>query len=41
MFGEILSLLGLLIVFVAPFIGIAWLIYRLIRGGKGDDYSIK
>ena len=38
---EVLSLLGLLIVFVAPLIGFAWLVYRLIRGSKGEDLSIK
>lgn len=39
--GEVISLLLYLLVLMVPFIGIAWLLYRLLVGSKGDDYSIK
>ena len=38
---EILFILVYLIILAAPLAGLAWLIYRLVKGNKGDDYSIK
>lgn len=35
------GLLLVIAVFVAPVVALGWLVYRLIRGGKGKDYSIK
>ena len=40
--GEIFTgLLFVIGVFVAPVIAFGWLVYRLFRGSRGDDYSIK
>ncbi|HEY0429586.1 MAG TPA: hypothetical protein VGC76_17530 [Pyrinomonadaceae bacterium] len=38
---DILKALLYLLVLLAPIGGLAWLIYRLVKGNKGDDYSIK
>jgi hypothetical protein len=38
---DAIYLLGFLIILVAPLVALAWLVYRLVKGSKGNDYSIK
>lgn len=35
------GLLYILVIAIVPVIAIGWLIYRLVKGSKGEDYSIK
>jgi hypothetical protein len=41
MMEEILRVLLYLLVLFAPLGGLAWLIYRLVKGNSGNNYSIK
>ncbi len=38
--GDIIKLFGLLLILVAPFVAIVWIIYRLIKGSGGNNNSI-
>lgn len=38
---QAIYLIGFLIIMVAPLIALGWLVYRMIMGSKGSDYSIK
>jgi hypothetical protein len=38
---DILILLGMLVIFLAPIVAIGWIVYRAIKGSGGDNYSIK
>ena len=38
LFTGLLFVIG---VFVAPVVALGWLVYRLFRGSKDNDYSIK
>lgn len=40
MIGEIIKLIGLLLLLAAPFAAIIWIIYRLIKGSGGNNNSI-
>jgi hypothetical protein len=35
------GLLFVIAIFVAPLVALGWLVYRLVRGSKNKDYSIK
>ncbi len=38
---DIIFILVYLMVILSPFAIIGWIIYRMVKGSKGDDYSIK
>lgn len=38
--GDIIRLVGFLLILVAPFVAIVWIIYRLIKGSGGNNNSI-
>jgi hypothetical protein len=38
---DIIIGIGFLIILAAPIVALGWLIYRLIKGSGGNDYSIK
>lgn len=38
---DVIFGIGFAIILVAPLIALAWILYRLIKGSKGNDYSIK
>ena len=38
LFTGLLLIVG---VFIAPVVALGWIVYRMLRGGKGNDYSIK
>lgn len=40
MIGEIIKLIGLLLLLAAPFVAIIWIIYRLVKGSGGNNNSI-
>ena len=40
MIGEIIKIIGLLLLLAAPFVAIIWIIYRLIKGSGGNNNSI-
>ncbi len=37
---EILILLGMLFIFIAPIGAFIWIIYRLVKGSSGNNNSI-
>ncbi|HEY0458056.1 MAG TPA: hypothetical protein VGC97_02820 [Pyrinomonadaceae bacterium] len=39
--GLFRGLLFVIATFVAPLVALGWLVYRLARGSKNKDYSIK
>ncbi len=40
MIGDIIRIIGLLLLLVAPFVAIIWIIYRLVKGSGGSNNSI-
>jgi hypothetical protein len=38
--GDIIRLGGFLLILIAPFVAIGWIIYRLIKGSSGNNNSI-
>lgn len=40
MIQDIFIIVGVLLIFLAPFVAIGWVIYRLIKGGGGNNNSI-
>lgn len=40
MIKDIFIIIGMLLLFLAPFVAIGWIIYRLIKGSGGNSNSI-
>ncbi|HRH43565.1 MAG TPA: hypothetical protein PKY82_18190 [Pyrinomonadaceae bacterium] len=40
MIGDLIKLIGLLLLLIAPFVAIVWILYRLVKGSGGNNNSI-
>lgn len=38
--GDLIRLIGVLLILIAPVVAVIWIIYRLVKGNGGNNNSI-